>query len=119
MAVRRFLPRRCTVVGLAVEGLGSSVDPAALHRDFTVVMGLVSTQCSRPGGPRRTGRGEARREGQQVPVDDRLAPLQGVAQQGGHTLNPKDAPPKVLTSCPSNAPPFSGRLAEHTHPCSV
>eukprot|EP00667_Euglena_gracilis_P000683 EG_transcript_683 len=50
MAVRRFLPRRCTVVGLIVEGLGSSVDPAALHRDFTVVMGLVSTQCSQQRG---------------------------------------------------------------------
>eukprot|EP00668_Euglena_longa_P025850 GGOE01032318.1.p1 GENE.GGOE01032318.1~~GGOE01032318.1.p1 ORF type:complete len:820 (-),score=214.70 GGOE01032318.1:2463-4922(-) len=42
----RFLPRRCTVVGIVVEGLGVSTDREALHRDFSILLGLVTDLCS-------------------------------------------------------------------------
>eukprot|EP00668_Euglena_longa_P025865 GGOE01032342.1.p1 GENE.GGOE01032342.1~~GGOE01032342.1.p1 ORF type:complete len:429 (-),score=122.14 GGOE01032342.1:1349-2635(-) len=46
----RFLPRRCTVVGIVVEGLGVSTDREALHRDFSTVLGLVTAHCSQHRG---------------------------------------------------------------------
>eukprot|EP00668_Euglena_longa_P008337 GGOE01010032.1.p1 GENE.GGOE01010032.1~~GGOE01010032.1.p1 ORF type:complete len:837 (-),score=226.57 GGOE01010032.1:1349-3859(-) len=50
VVVRRFLPRRCTVVGIEVEGLGSPSDPEALHCDFTKVLSLVTSLCSQHRG---------------------------------------------------------------------
>eukprot|EP00668_Euglena_longa_P025873 GGOE01032352.1.p1 GENE.GGOE01032352.1~~GGOE01032352.1.p1 ORF type:complete len:860 (-),score=216.86 GGOE01032352.1:1321-3900(-) len=50
VVVRRFLSRRCTVVGVAVGGLGGAGDPEALHRDFSTVLGLVTAHCSQHRG---------------------------------------------------------------------
>eukprot|EP00667_Euglena_gracilis_P006969 EG_transcript_7042 len=47
--VGRLVPRRCTVVALALPGLGD-LEEAALKTDFNEVLGLVFALCSRHRG---------------------------------------------------------------------